>query len=266
MVSKPTHVLICPQQEDKIMRLKIQLPAIAGQLRVADCEAEGIVTLPEQDFESFLHSPWKSPRWTAEHTLLNEDGHRLYSGILILRDGGMDGVFAYNQGNRFAYLPGARAVVDSILQQAADEIIREGTENTNEGNWCYYFTELFEKMRLVVEPGNGTDKMLLSQLEQRPESVDVVMTDECFDVCFYLGYCRNFADEGAPSPLADPEKAEKIAKKLTEYLALHDGSMELYQVLHNDLGLSHPEIEAMGFDLRHRYEPDQAQPSGPVMQ
>ena len=126
------------------MRLKIQLPAIAGQLRVADCEAEGIVTLPEQSFESFLRSPWQSPRWTAEHALLDEDGRRIYSGILILREGGLDGVFAYNRGSRFAYLPGAQAVVNSILHQAAEEIIQEGVENTNEGSWCYYFTELFE--------------------------------------------------------------------------------------------------------------------------
>lgn len=247
------------------MRLKIQLPAIAGQLRVADCEAEGIVTLPEQSFESFLRSPWQSPRWTAEHALLDEDGRRIYSGILILREGGLDGVFAYNRGSRFAYLPGAQAVVNSILHQAAEEIIQEGVENTNEGSWCYYFTELFEKMRLIVEPGNGTDQLLLAQLEQRPESANVVMTDEYFDVSFYPEYCRSFADECAPSPLADPEKAEEIAKKLTKYLALHDGSTELYQVLHNELRLSNPEIEAMGFDLRHRYEPDRARTSGSAM-
>ena len=244
------------------MRLKIQLPAIAGHLRVADCQAEGIVTLPEKSFESFLRSPWQSPRWTAEHALLDEDGRRIYSGILILREGGLDGVFAYNRGSRFAYLPGARAVVDTILQQAAEEIIQEGVENTNEGSWCYYFTELLEKMRLVVEPGNGTDKLLQDQLEQRPESAKVVMTDEYFDVSFYPEYCRSFADECAPSPLSDPEKAKEIARKLTKYLALHDGSTELYQVLHNELRLSNSEIEAMGFDLWQRYEPDQTQPCG----
>ena len=30
----------------------------------------------------------------------------------------------------------------------------------------------------------------------------------------------------------------------------------LYKTLHNELGLTNQEIEAMGFDLAHRYEPD----------
>lgn len=47
---------------------------------------------------------------------------------------------------------------------------------------------------------------------------------------------------------------EQIALKCMEFLAEHDGSEELYQMLHGELGLSHEEMEAMGFDLTHRYE------------
>ena len=50
---------------------------------------------------------------------------------LVLGEGHKDGVFAYDGGKHFAYLPGARAVVDSILEQAVEKIIREGRrENT----------------------------------------------------------------------------------------------------------------------------------------
>lgn len=66
--------------------------------------------------------------------------------------------------------------------------------------------------------------------------------------------CGSFVDKGALAPLEDPEKAREILSKLIAYLAQHDGSAELYQLLHNDLGLSNPEIEAMGFSLAHRYE------------
>lgn len=44
--------------------------------------------------------------------------------------------------------------------------------------------------------------------------------------------------------------------RLIAFLAEHDGSEELYEVLHDELGLTNREIEAMGFDLTHRYEPD----------
>ena len=53
-----------------------------------------------------------------------------------------------------------------------------------------------------------------------------------------------------------PTTATKIQNRLIAFLAEHDGSEELYEVLHNELGLNNQEIEAMGFDLPHRYEPD----------
>ena len=50
--------------------------------------------------------------------------------------------------------------------------------------------------------------------------------------------------------------ANRIQNRLIAFLAEHDGSEELYKTLHNELGLTNREIEAMGFDLAHRYEPD----------
>lgn len=50
--------------------------------------------------------------------------------------------------------------------------------------------------------------------------------------------------------------ANRIQNRLIAFLAEHDGSEELYKVLHDELGLTNQEIEAMGFDLTHRYEPD----------
>ena len=58
--------------------------------------------------------------------------------------------------------------------------------------------------------------------------------------------------------LADhfPTTATKIQNRLIAFLAEHDGSKELYEVLHDELGLTKREIEAIGFALTHRYEPD----------
>lgn len=90
-------------------------------------------------------------------------------------------------------------MVDSVLEQAVEKIIREGTENTNEGNWCYYFSELYEQMGLVIEEGNGFDAMLLEKLEHRPEAAEVTLTDECFDVCYYLDYCKTWRRSSLPA-------------------------------------------------------------------
>ena len=55
-------------------------------------------------------------------------------------------------------------------------------------------------MGLVIEDGNGFDALLLEKLEQRPEAAEVALTDECFDICYYLDYCKNLSDEEIAAP------------------------------------------------------------------
>lgn len=357
------------------MRLRIQLPAKAGSFRISNCETEKVLILSDEAFQAFLDQPIAEENMVTKYDYLSEDSGRVYCGVLVLGEEREDGVFAYDRGRHFSYLPGARAMVDSVLARAVEMIVREGTENTNEGNWCYYFSELYEQMGLVVESGNGLDAMLLDRLERRPEVADAVLTDECFDICYYLDCCKNLTQkaplpahasdrksvlyqvveqghsvafvckhedgpadlhglltraasiaEGGNSSFAEalllaanecgiplrpamadeaealshdlshggpadqrvvidlddhrirveydhqanslkdsldmlaksfpPAVSGKIQSRLISFLAEHDGSEELYQVLHRELGMTNREIEAMGFGLEHRYESD----------
>ena len=97
------------------MRLKLQLPAKAGQFRISECEAAQLFTLPASDFQAFLNWPQKEKCRDIQPPYYEEEGKRIYRGVLILGEGLEDGVFAYDAGEHFAYLPGARAVVDSVL-------------------------------------------------------------------------------------------------------------------------------------------------------
>lgn len=218
------------------MRLKLQLPAKAGRFHIFECEAVRLVTLPDEEFQDFLNGPHQDGRWAAEPFYADEHGRRIYQGVLVLGEGHKDGVFAYDGGKHFAYLPGARAVVDSILEQAVEKIIREGAENTNEGSWCYYFSELYEQMGLVIEDGNGFDTMLLEKLEQRPEAADVTLTDECFDVCYYLDYCKNLAPE-QPAPSLSAERKEEIISGILNYMAEYFDDSSLYREYSRLLGI-----------------------------
>lgn len=232
------------------MRLKLQLLAKAGRLRVSECEAVRLITLPANDFQAFLNWPWKEKCRGIQPSCYEEDGKRIYRGVLILGEGCGDGVFAYDAGEHFAYLPNMRGMVDSILEQAVERIIKEGTENTNEGNWCYYFSELYEQMDLVVEPGNGIDTMILEKLEQRPEAADVVLTDECFDVCYYLDYCRNLSDEEVQEQIPLVRQSELFHKAVSVFRDMYDEESALYEMLHNNLGMSDNEIWEMGLNMR----------------
>ena len=238
------------------MRLKLQLPAKAGQFRISECEAAQLFTLPASDFQAFLNWPQKEKCRDIQPPYYGEEGKRIYRGVLILGEGLEDGIFAYDAGEHFAYLPGARAVVDSVLEQAVEKIIREGTENTNEGNWCYYFSELYEQMGLVIEEGNGFDAMLLEKLEQRPEAAEVTLTDECFDVCYYLDYCKNLAPE-QPARSLSAERKEEIISGILNYMAEYFDGRSLYDILHNTLGIRNDEIGCLGFALHDEYVNEQ---------
>lgn len=242
------------------MRLKLQLPAKAGRFHIFECEAVRLVTLPDEEFQDFLNGPHQDGRWAAEPFYADEHGRRIYQGVLVLGEGHKDGVFAYDGGKHFAYLPGARAVVDSILEQAVEKIIREGAENTNEGSWCYYFSELYEQMGLVIEDGNGFDTMLLEKLEQRPEAADVTLTDECFDVCYYLDCCKNLAPE-QPAPSLSAERKEEIISGILNYMAEYFDDSSLYDILHNTLEICNDEIGCLGFALYDEYVDEQIEAS-----
>ena len=92
--------------------------SIAGQGRPVPhlrVEATRLLTLSANDFQTFLNWPQKELSWDAQPLYYEEDGKRVYRGVLILGEGRADGVFAYDAGEHFVYLPGARAVVDSNL-------------------------------------------------------------------------------------------------------------------------------------------------------
>lgn len=121
-------------------------------------------------------------------------------------------------------------------------------KNTSEGSWSFAFDELYEQTGLVIKEDNGLGEMLLEALRQRPETAGVEMTGERFDAVYHLDFCKNLSSSVQPS-----RSLALLANKLLEYLAGHDGSEDLYQMLHKDLGFTNEEIDALGFGLAHRF-------------
>lgn len=177
------------------IRLHIQLPARAGLFRISDCEAEAVVTWPAEVFRAFLEYPKRQDSLSAIACYREEEGRgRVYCGVLILGEGREGGVFAYDCGQHFAYLPGAKAVVDSILEQAAEKIIRAVAANSTGGRWRLSFNALRDQMGLVVSQHNGTGAMLLERLRMRPEAAAAGMDSGGFT----LRLCQEPCQKGPP--------------------------------------------------------------------
>lgn len=361
------------------------------------CQVEKIVELPAEEFDAFLDTPTRELAFIAENSDLMYSEAGMTHCLLVLGQDRNDGVLVDAEGCDYpkyaSFLFGARDIVNAEIRQAAELIVREGVENTTEGNWCFYFDELFEQMGLVVREDNGIGGMIVDELNRRPE-VDVVeISHESFDPVFFPEYCKHLRQEevaaafrpldvlrlleefrmrhehknepgdwsvrmceaivaseagfhdrnqwtkllrqeppvlfsfqwdrgsfasnatawceengwnyrfdtgeleievegewravdyrfdysrhtevflrpelpeehldrrqleddcGAENQEEHPAwTREQIGLKCLAFLAEHDGSEELYQMLHSELGLANAEIEALGFDLSHRFE------------
>ena len=80
----------------------------------------------------------------------------------------------------------------------ADKIIKEGTENTTQGNWVNYFEEFGDDAQFVQDNA----AQITAELEQHQEVSDVELLPDAFDTNFYLDYCSNIEEreEELPTP------------------------------------------------------------------
>lgn len=239
------------------MRVNAWLERKPEQILPPVCQVEKVVEVPAGTFKALLNEPWKEQECIAENKDLMWSDKEVDHCLLILEQGGIDGVLAEAEGFSYpryaAFLSGARLILNAALEQAAELIVGAQIENAPEGCRRVSFDELYDRTGLVVCQDNGIGAMLMEKLLHRPEITEVRMTDKNFEVVLHPEYGKRLFSDGALVDGAS-QRREQIAGKLIAFLAEHDGSEELYQLLHGELGLTHEEIESMGFDLYHRYE------------
>jgi hypothetical protein len=82
------------------------------------------------------------------------------------------------------------------LNSIADEMIKEGTENTHYGNWTYCYDEAYGGVFLRDLEEDEINE-LIEILEEREEvaEVDVDFDEGFIDICFYTAFCPQVEDE-----------------------------------------------------------------------
>lgn len=161
-----------------------------------DCVIEKIVELPEAEYMNFKSAPLRDASFIAENTdLMYKDENGIAHCLLVLGEGTSDGVLieaeGYNYARYSSFMPGAREFISARLENLAEQIIKEGTETTSSGSRIIYFDELKEKHHISISTDNGVGSMLFKILEPRPEMAELEMTEDGFDMVFYLDYCPN---------------------------------------------------------------------------
>lgn len=221
------------------------------------CQVEKVVELSTTDFDAFVYRPMGDQDFIAENKKLMRSKDGVDHCLLVLGSDRVDGVLVNSEGYDYARyaasLPSARTILNAAVEQAAELIVKDGTENTPHGMWRHLTDMLYQQTGLVAEADNGIGPLLVEALRRRHEVKEVELRGKVIELRFHLDHCKNLSPEHQPEETAAQRQA-RIADRLVAFLAEHDGSEELYQMLHGELGLSHGEMEAMGFDLAHRYE------------
>ena len=147
-----------------------------------------------------------------------------------------------------AALPGMRDILNARLERAADFIVHQGTEATENGSWSISFKELEKQTEITVRRGNGLDGMLLEALTHRREVTSAALTDTGIDTAYHLNFCSRIPGQKPCYFTKLPEEQKtQLFYEAVETLLDFFGDENLYGVLHNGLQMPNEEILARGY-------------------
>lgn len=161
-----------------------------------------VIQLSEAVFDDLIAHPYKDRDFIIENRDLVKTQEDSSLCILALGKNRDDGVMIKLDGFSYvrygALVPHARYIVMKEMEQAADRVIQDGVRSTSEGRWITYYNKLPSLTGMEITKENGLAPLLLEALEARPETAQVLMCDDHFDVFYNLDYCTNLSKD-APS-------------------------------------------------------------------
>ena len=231
------------------MKIKANLMSKPVNFQMDDCQIEKVVELPRDQFSALVITPLTNQPFIAENkSRMFVDDNAVHC-LLALGQGGDDGVLIYSAGYDYprlaAYLPGVRDILNARLERAADFIVRQGTETTENGRWSVSFEELEKQTGITLQRGNGLGEMMLETLMRRGEVASAVLTDTGIDMAYHPSFCPKIPNQ-KPCYFAKllEEQKTQVFYEAVETLRDFFGDENLYGVLHNGLQMPNEEILA----------------------
>lgn len=184
-----------------MLHLKAVFERKTNEFPVRDCVIENIVELPATEYARFRSNLIRDADFIAENkNRMYQDGNGIQHCLLVLGENSTEGVLVQSEGYDYAryasLLPGARDFVTARLNELADQLVREGTQNSRSGVWAVHFGELRDKYHVTLDPTGNITSMLLNVLEARREMAAVEPMEYGFDMVMFSAYCLNI-QEGA---------------------------------------------------------------------
>ena len=100
------------------MKLYLQLSMEQGVIDICPCKVERVETICRAEFNSLLGNPALGTQWALEgDPRFRERFEDVHRGVMVLNSSDEQGVFVYNSGEQFAYLPNAKALVKETVDK-----------------------------------------------------------------------------------------------------------------------------------------------------
>ncbi len=170
-------------------------------LIVNKCKVEAVTELDRETFASFKNHMDYEYGFIHEHlNYMYEDRDAVSHCLLILGVGENDGVLVNSCGEDYALysalLPNARDFMQKQIQTMAEDLIKQGTAQTANGSWVVGFDEVSQHFDTTVTPQNGIGQMLIAELEARDEVAEIIATEDCIEMTYYLNNAPVTDDAG----------------------------------------------------------------------
>lgn len=110
------------------------------------------------------------------------------------------------------------------IKAIVDGLVKDGTQNTTEGNWITSFDRCGADEQFVREHQNE----IVEELEYREEVSDVITDNDAFDVNYYTDYTENLRD-------LDDEESEEFTPKVADKPTAENADL-------NEIGLDQSEL------------------------
>ena len=168
-----------------------QLMRKEPELRVDRCKVEAVVELDRNRFYDFRTHLFDNQEFIKEHRdLMYQDRDGVSHCLLVLGEGEEDGILVESEGSLYArysaLLPNARGYMQKNIQTMAEDLIKQGTAQTANGSWVIGFDEISQHFDTTVTPNNGIGQMLIAELEARDEVSEIIATEDCLEMTYYL--------------------------------------------------------------------------------
>jgi len=186
-------------KENTMLNLKAVFERKINEFPVRDCVIENIVELPATEYARFCSNLIRDADFIAENkNMMYQDENGIQHCLLVLGENSTEGVLVQSEGYDYAryasLLPGARDFVTARLNELADQLIQEGTQNTRSGVWTVHFEELRDKYQINLASNSNITSMLMDVLDTRREMASVEPMEYGFDMVMFSAYCPNIQE------------------------------------------------------------------------